>query len=54
MEAPEASGKLYRKSQQKNLLSFMNIVADFIISSTLKWKVVANKEVVYIVTYLQA
>jgi hypothetical protein len=52
MEAPEASGKLYRKSQQKILLSFMNIVADFIISSS-KWEVKANKEVVYIVTYLE-
>jgi hypothetical protein len=53
MEAPEVSGNLYRKSTQKNLLSFVNIVTGFIISSSLKWEVVTNKEIVYIVTYLE-
>jgi hypothetical protein len=44
MEAPEASGNLYRKSSQKNLISCMNIVIDFIISSSLKWEITTNKK----------
>jgi hypothetical protein len=53
MEAAEVSGNLYQESSQKNLLSFMNIVTDFIISNSLKWEVMTNKEIVNTITYLE-